>query len=325
MRAATITAHGAPPQVLERPDPTPGDGDLLVEVRAAPITPLDVLCATGTSYFGAPALPYVPGVQGVGVVRDGPAHLLGCRVWFPTTAGMTVGDGGLATLAIARIDQAVVIDADLPDTSVAALGLSAVAAWEVLERAAALRPGERVLVLGAGGVVGQVAVQAARLLGAGRVVAAARSEAARARATACGADAVVDLREGEDAASLAERLRAACEGPVDVVVDPLAGLPGTAGVLALADGGRLVNLGSTAGPALEVDSASLRSRAASVIGYTNNRLTATRRGEVLTTVLTHAAAGRIEVTHDVVSLAEAPDAWARVAAGRAPRRIVVSP
>lgn len=179
------------------------------------------------------------------------------------------------------------------------------------------------LVLGAGGVVGQVAVQAARLLGAGRVVAAARSEAARARATDCGADAVVDLRDGEDAASLAERLRAAGEGPVDVVVDPLAGLPGTAGVLALADGGRLVNLGSTAGASLEVDSASLRSRAASVIGYTNNRLTATRRSEVLTTVLTHAAAGRIAVTHDVVSLDEAPDAWAQVAASRAPRRVVV--
>ncbi|HSF98153.1 MAG TPA: zinc-dependent alcohol dehydrogenase, partial [Ornithinibacter sp.] len=72
MRAATITAHGVAPQVLERPDPRPGRGHLLVAVTAAPITPLDVLCATGTSYFGAPALPYVPGVQGVGVVREGP-------------------------------------------------------------------------------------------------------------------------------------------------------------------------------------------------------------------------------------------------------------
>ena len=325
MRAATITAHGLPPQVLERPDPTPGDGDLLVAVTAAPITPLDLLCATGASYFGPPALPYVPGVQGVGVVRDGPAEFLGRRVWFPTTAGMTAGDGGLASLAIARADQAVVIDADVPDTSVAALGLSAVAAWEILERTAALLAGERVLVLGAGGVVGQVAVQAARLLGAQRVVAAARSEDARARAVACGADAVVDLREGEDAASLASRLRAACGGAVDVVVDPLAGVPGSAGVLALADGGRLVNLGSTAGPGLEVDSASLRSRSASVIGYTNNRLSAARRGEVLTTVLAHAAAGRLEVAHAVVSLDEVPAAWAQVAAGQAPRRIVVIP
>ncbi|HSF97201.1 MAG TPA: zinc-binding dehydrogenase, partial [Ornithinibacter sp.] len=288
------------------------------------ITPLDVLCATGTSYFGAPALPYVPGVQGVGVVREGPADLLGCRVWFPTTVGMTAGDGALGPLAVASADEVVVIDADLPDTGVAALGLSAVAAWEVLERTAALRAGERVIVLGAGGVVGQVAVQAARLLGAQRVVAAARSQAARARAADCGADAVVDLRAGEDAASLASRLRAACGGGADVVVDPLAGTPGTAGVLSLADGGRLVNLGSTAGPSLAVDSAALRSRSAAVIGYTNNGLTATRRRDVLTTVLAHAAAGHIEVTHDVVGLEEAPAAWAEVAAGRAPRRVVVS-
>jgi NADPH2:quinone reductase len=172
--------------------------------------------------------------------------------------------------------------------------------------------------------VGQVAVQAARLLGAERVVAAARSQAARARVAACGADAVVDLRAGEDAVSLATRLRAAGGGAVDVVVDPLAGTPGTAGALALADGGRLVNLGSTAGPILEVDSAALRSRSAAVIGYTNNGLTAERRRDVLTIVLEHAAAGRIAVEHDVVGLEEAPDAWARVAAGRAPRRVVVS-
>jgi NADPH:quinone reductase-like Zn-dependent oxidoreductase len=325
VRAATITIHGRPPEVLDRDDPLPGDGELLVAVTAVPITPLDVLCASGASYFGAPALPYVPGVQGVGVVREGPVDLVGRRVWFPSSAGMAPGDGGLATLATARAAEAVVVDADLPDTTVAALGLSAVAAWEVLQGRAALRPGEQVLVLGAGGVVGQVAVQAARLLGARRVVGAARSDQACERAVDCGADAVVDLRADEDAVSLAERLRAACDGTVDVVVDPLGGVPGTAAVLTLGDGGRLVNLGSSAGAALEVDSATLRSRSASVLGYTNNALTDERRREVFATVLAHAAAGGISVTHDVVGLDEVPRAWAEVAAGRAPRRIVVSP
>lgn len=207
----------------------------------------------------------------------------------------------------------------------AALGLSAVAAWEVLEGRAALRPGEQVLVLGAGGVVGQVAVQAARLLGARRVVAAARSDAARARAAACGADVVVDLRDGEDADSLASRLRLACEGDVDVVVHPLAGVPGTAAVLALAEGGRLVNLGSSAGGTLGVDSAAVRSRTASVLGYTNTALTRDRRRVVLTTVLEHAAAGRIEVAHDVIDLDSVEDVWADMAAGRAERRVVVRP
>ena len=149
MRAATLTAHGRPPEVLDRDDPVPAAGELLVAVTAVPITPLDLLCATGTSYFGAPALPYVPGVQAVGVVRAGEPGLVGRRVWFPTTAGMAPGDGGMAELAVTTTAEAVVVEADLPDTAVAALGLSAVAAWEVLEGRAALRPGETVLVLGA--------------------------------------------------------------------------------------------------------------------------------------------------------------------------------
>ncbi len=325
MRAATLTAHGRPPEVLDRDDPVPAAGELLVAVTAVPITPLDLLCATGSSYFGAPALPYVPGVQAVGVVRAGAPALVGRRVWFPTTAGMAPGDGGMAELAVATTAEAVLIDADLPDTAVAALGLSAVAAWEVLDGRAALRPGETVLVLGAGGVVGQVAVQAARLLGAGRVVAAARSTAALERATAAGADAVVDLRDDEDADALAQRLRDACGGSADVVVDPLAGIPGTAAALVLAAGGRLVNLGSAAGPSLAVDSAALRSRSAAVLGYTNTALTDARRREVFHTVLAHAAAGRLEVTHDVVPLDGAPAAWEAVARGAASRRMVVTP
>jgi NADPH:quinone reductase len=325
VRAVTLTAHGRPPEVLDVDDPVPAADQLLVAVTAVPITPLDLLCATGTSYFGAPPLPYVPGVQAVGVVRLGAPELVGRRVWFPTTAGMAPGDGGMAELAVASDSQVVVVGADLPDTSVAALGLSAVAAWEVLQARAGLRPGESVLVLGAGGVVGQVAVQAARLLGAGLVVAAARSATALERATAYGADAVVDLRDDEDAAALAQRLRDACGGSVDVVVDPLAGIPGTAAALVLAEGGRLVNLGSAAGPAFSVDSATLRSRSAGVLGYTNTSLTDARRREVFGTVLEHAAAGRLEVDHDVVPLAGAPAAWAAVAAGTASRRVVVTP
>jgi NADPH:quinone reductase-like Zn-dependent oxidoreductase len=326
VRAATVTTHGAPPEPAERPDPAgPGDGEVVVEVTAAPITPLDLLCASGTSYFGPPELPYVPGVQGVGVVRSGPDGLVGRRVWFPTTAGMAPGDGAMATLARADADAVVPVLAELADTAVAALGLSAVAAWEVLERRAALVAGESVLVLGAGGAVGQAALGAARVLGAGRVVAAARSGAALEQARSLGADEVVELREGEDAAALTARLSSAVGGGFDVVVDPLAGVPGTAAVGALAPGGRLVNLGGSAGAALSVDSAALRSRSAAVLGYTNTSLTPARQAEVLTGVLRHAAEGRMAVAHDVVPLEEVGGAWAAVAAGRAPRRVVLRP
>jgi NADPH:quinone reductase len=325
VRAAHLTAHGRPPTLADVPEPRAGHGQVLVGVSAVSITPLDLLCASGTSYFGAPALPYVPGVQGVGVVREGPDHLRDRRVWFPSTAGMAPGDGGMAELAVAGADEVVVVDADVPDTLVAALGLSAVAGWEVLEGRAGLRHGERVLVLGAGGVVGQVAVQAARLLGAARVVAAARSDRARSAARAAGADAVVTLDADDTAESLAPRLTEAAGGPLDVVVDPLAGVPATAALSALAEHGRLVNLGSSAGPALSVDSATLRSRTAAVLGYTNNALTPQRRAEVLATVLGHAAAGRLTVAHEVRPLAEVAEAWSTVGDGTASGRVVLVP
>lgn len=171
-------------------------------VRAAVIkeygAPLDVLCATGTSYFGAPPLSYVPGVQGAGRVVQASSVPEGSRVWFPATAGMRPGDGSMAELALAAEAELVILPDAVEDTPVAALGLSAVAAWMALTWRARMLPREQVLVLGPGGVVGQVAVQAAKRLGARRVVAACRSEAAQERARVCGADAVVPLYDHDD-------------------------------------------------------------------------------------------------------------------------------
>jgi NADPH:quinone reductase-like Zn-dependent oxidoreductase len=342
MRAATITEHGQAPFLGERSEPALAPGHVLVATTAVPITPLDLLCATGTSYFGPPELPYVPGVQGVGVVRafgldpaasgaaaPGPAapgaadDLVGRRVWFGTTAGMAPGDGSLSELCSVARDDVVVLPEGIDDAVAAGLGLSAVAAWEILEGRAALQPGEQVLVLGAGGVVGQAAVQAARLLGARRVVAAARSEGGRGRAAECGADAVAPLPPDAGPGAIANLLRDACDGPVDVVVDPLAGVPASAAVTLLARGGRLVNLGSSAGPSLAVDSAILRSRSAAVLGYTNNDLSADRRAHVMRTVLEHAAAGRIRVRFKTVPLGDVAAGWSEAAAGSPDGRVVV--
>ena len=150
---------------------------------------------------------------------------------------------------------------------------------------AGLQPGESVLVLGAGGVVGQVALQAARILGAGRVVAAARSADSRERAMSYAADDVVELRAGDDVAGLAARLGQACRGQVSVVIDPLQRVPGSAAAEVLAEGGRLVNLGSSAGATAQYSSATLRSRSAAILGYTNNSLTNEQRSHALTSLL----------------------------------------
>lgn len=323
MRAAVIERHAEPPRVVDRAPPRAAHGSALVRTTAAPITPLDVLCATGTSYFGPPGLPYVPGVQGVGVVERGTRCPSGTRVWFPTAAGMQPVDGSMAERVLVLESDLVVLPDDVEDTLVAALGLSAVAAWMVLTWKAALRPGEQVLVLAGGSVVGQVAIQAARLLGARRVVAACRSDRAHDRARACGADALVTLHDDDSPDGLAGRLAAACDGDVDVVVDPLCGVPASAALRVLAAGARFVNLGSSAGDTATFASATLRSRSAQILGYTNNELDAAQREAALSELLEHAAAQRLTVDHDVVPLDGLPGAWDRQARGVAERRIVV--
>jgi NADPH:quinone reductase-like Zn-dependent oxidoreductase len=273
-----------------------------VRVQAAPITPLDVLCATGTSYFGAPAVPYIPGVQGVGVLGDGTG------VWFATDAGMRPGDGSMAEHAAVPRDDLVHLPAGADPVAVAALGLSAVAAWQALAATGALRAGEQVVVLGGGGIVGQAGIQIARLLGARRVVAAARSRQAQARAADAGADAVVAL-DTDDVTVLAARLHAALDGPADLVLDPLFGAPAAAALRILRPGGRLVNLGGSAAPTAPIDSATLRSGRLQILGYTNTHLSKAERAETLRTIAGHAAAGRLAVTYEAVPLEAAPSAW----------------
>ena len=186
-----------------------------------------------------------------------------------------------------------------------------------------VRRGERVLVLGGGGAVGQVAVGAARLLGAARVVAVCRSTAAADRARAAGAEEVV-TPDG-DVDTLTERLRVVIGGAVDVVVDPVFGAAATAAARVLAPGGRLVNLGSASGDEAAFSSTVLRSRSAEVLGYTNNALTSAQRAEALAAVLGHAAEGRLGVAHEVLPLAAVGRAWRRQATGDAGVRFVLTP
>ncbi|MCU1668289.1 MAG: Zn-dependent oxidoreductase, NADPH:quinone reductase [Blastococcus sp.] len=323
MRAAVLHTPGGGPAYGSHPDPEPAAGHSLVTVTAAPIVPLDLLAASGVSYFGRPAVPYVPGVQGVGIVASSDALTPGTRVWFATRAGTAPGDGSLAERCAVPDVDVVPLDADVPDAALAALGLSAVAAWMSLTRRASLQQGERVLVLGAGGAVGQSAVAIAKLLGAGRVVAVCRSPEAQARARRAGADEVVPLAGDVD--TLAARFREAGGGAVDVVIDPVFGAAATAASRVLAEGGRLVNLGGMSGDVAEFSSAGLRSRSASVLGYTNNALTPAERRDALAAIAEQAAAGRLSVAYEEVGLADVADAWRRQATGDVGVRLVLTP
>jgi len=323
MRAALVVRHGDAPRCDVHPVPARGAGQALIRVTAAPISPLDLLCASGTSYFGAPTLPYAPGVQGVGVIEDADTLQVGQRVWFSCDAGMRPGDGAMAELCVAEESAVLPLRDGVDEGLAAALGLSAIAAWMALTWRGGLKPGEHVLVLGASGAVGQVGVQAARLLGAKHVAAACRDAAGRARAAELGADAIADV-SGDDVDAIASRLTEATAGRADLVLDPVWGRPAEAAMRILSPRGRLVNLGSSAGPLASFPSASLRSGMQSVIGYTNNALSYQQKAEALVQILAHAAAGRLVVDHETMTLEQAADGWART--GRAPyRRAVLIP
>ena len=192
-------------------------------------------------------------------------------------------------------------------TVVAAIGMSGIAAWMALTWRGGLAPGETVIVLGAGGVVGQAAVALARLSGAGRVIAVARSPG-QPRALAAGADEVVALHTDDvtDLALLARCCRRRARGPGD---RPGVWPAGRGRGRCPRPGGRLVNIGGSASEHAPLDSSTIRSRSLRVLGYTNNELTREQKAAAVTTVAQHAADGQLEVAHEVVALEDAPDAW----------------
>ena len=321
MKAAVLHRYGGPPTFEDHAEPTAADGRSVVRVSAAPIVPLDLLIASGTSYFGQPALPYVPGVQGVGTVLESATLPRGTRVWFSTVAGIAAVDGSLAERCSAADPDLVAVDVPLDDAEVAAVGNSGVAAWMALTWRARLVPGENVIVLGASGTVGRVAVAAARSLGAARVVAVCRSSSAEDSLTAAGADVVVRTGDAVDPAELTTRLHDAVGGPAQVVIDPVFGPTATAAAAALGPGGRLVNLGGSADDSAAFSSAVLRGRTIGILGYTNNAITAEQRAEALRSALDVVARCPKLLASRRFPAAASAEAWGS-AGGGGPRVVV---
>lgn len=317
MRAAVLRVCGEPPRTEDWPEPVAAEGQVMVRVTAAPIVPVDLLCAGGTSYFGTPAVPYVPGVQGVGTTPDGR------RVWFTTDAGISPGDGSYAEACAVASDRVLELPEGIDDSLVAALGLSAVAAVGALDRGD-ITEGETVVVLGANGIVGQVAVQMARVMGAGRVVAVVRRPAAAQRIRDLDTDAVVDV-DGLTLEEMTAAIVAAGDGGVDVVVDPVWGVVGQAAFAALRPAGRQVNLGDSAGPEISVSSASLRSRWVELRGYTNLSQTWDQQCASLVAVIEQARAGRMPLQFDTLPLADAERGWRLQADTGQSTRVVLQP
>lgn len=315
MLAAVIAEIGGLPAVSERPDPVAGGGEVVLEVLAAPLNPVDSAVGAGRFYGGHPPLPYVPGCEAVGRVD-------GRLVWvFGGGLGLT-RDGTIAERVAVPAELLVDVPGDAPPALAAALGIAGLAGWIPVSRRAPVSEGETVLVLGATGTAGQVAVRAARLLGAGRIVAAGRDPEGLARAQRLGADAAVKLDEHED---LATALRDACggDGPA-LVVDMLWGDPLAAAVEAAAPGARVVHVGQSAGPTTTLTSAAVRSKQLNILGHSNFAVPRDELAREYHALVDRAVAGDISVDLEEVPLDAIADAWRRQAEG-AGRKLVIVP
>jgi NADPH:quinone reductase-like Zn-dependent oxidoreductase len=299
MHAAVLHEHGTP-RYEEFDEPAAGDGQVVVEVAVAGLNPVDLRMASGTYLSGPPPLPSVCGREGVGTVAGS-----GRRVYFDAPVAPW---GSMAERALVAGDGLVDVPDGLDDGLAVAIGIAGLAAWAPLEWRARLQPGETVLVLGATGVVGQIAVQAAKLLGAGRVVAAGRDADGLRRAASLGADATVDLG-GEEA--LPAAFRSAAGGDVDVVIDPLWGAPAVAALEAMGVGGRLVQIGQSAGAEATIASAPVRGKALQIRGHLNFHVPPDVRRATYARMAGHASAGRIAVELERIPLREVAQAWAR--------------
>ncbi|TMF87779.1 MAG: zinc-binding dehydrogenase [Chloroflexi bacterium] len=314
MRAAVIERYGEPPVLRQRDEPS-ADSANLIEVTAAPLNPVDLSMASGKFYAGSPPTPYVPGGEGVG--RPLQAGKAGPRVYFRAA----LPHGALAERAVVSSGQTIPIPDAIPDGVAAALGIPGTAAYLALTRRAQLKAGETVLILAASGVLGSIAVQVARLLGAGRVIAGARDDRGLARAKELGAHATVDLKQTD---GLTDRIRDASGGQLNVVIDPVWGAPGVAALEAMSPHGRFVQLGQSAGPEAAIKSGTVRGRYLSILGYTSFLVPWDEQAAAYRKLADYAAAGQIKVEFEILPLEAAPDAWKQQAASPH-RKLVLSP
>ena len=311
MRAAVLKEYATVPVVEGFDLPEPGEDEELVEVVAAGLNPVDRSIASGTFYAGSPPLPTVVGREGIVRRADGTRHY---------TDGAVAPSGLMAEQAVVRSETLVALPEAADPYAALAFGIAGLAGWLALEWRAQLQPGETVIVLGASGTVGLIAVQAAKLLGAGLVIAAARSETGLQRCARHGADAVVQLGGDDDAAALRD---AAGEGGADVVVDPVWGAPAAAALTAMRFGGRLIQLGQSAGAEATFPSGLVRGRMLEIRGHTNFAAPAAIRADAFLKMVRHHTAGELHVDVERVPLAELPDAWERQGESPGTKLVVV--
>ena len=317
MKAAVVSSFDSAPRYQEFPVPVPvGDHEMLVDVLAAGLHPRVRSQANGSHYTSTDELPLVPGIDGVGRGPDGRLRYF----VLPDTAM-----GAMAEQTVIDTHRSVV----LPDSTDPAAMNPGMSSWVALRQPVSFQAGQDVLVLGATGNAGQLAVQIAKLFGARQIIAAGRDPQRLASLPALGATATVPLDAGAATVPLSADPLGQTAADVDVVLDYLWGEPAVAAMIAIltnrADRGKpltWIEIGSVAGATAAIPSAALRQARLQIVGSGQGSVSTREYLAELRALADAIAAGTLDIDARAVPLANVEQAWA---AADANHRVVLSP
>lgn len=310
MYAAVIESFDQPPRYQSFPEPAPNADEVLVHVRAAALSNLARSIAYGSHYSAGGELPAVAGVDGVGTLAGG------SRVYFIQVRKPW---GTMAERAAASRSRSIPIPDGLDDVQAAAIANPGMSVWLPLVDRANLVAGETVLIMGATGVAGHLAIQVARRLGAGRILAAGRNVDSLAEADV---DVIIALGQPDDA--IREALAAEAAKGIHVVVDYVWGRPTELLIEALTakysanatNRTRLVEVGEMAGKTINLPGGALRSIDLTISGSGLGSMPPNRILHAISEIFSLAAAGKAHVDVDAVPLSEIASAWNRAEKAR---------
>jgi NADPH:quinone reductase-like Zn-dependent oxidoreductase len=309
MKAAVLHQLGGTPKYEDFPDPViQQPNQVLLHVKAASVKNLDKGRASGAHYASHENLPAVVGIDGVGRLEDG------TRVYATGITGM------IAEKALIDKERYTVLPDQVDDITAAALPNAIMGAALALKYRAGIKPGDTVLINGATGVTGRIAIQVAKHYGAKKVLATGRNERSLNILRELGADEIISLKEEED--KLVKRLKEMhAAQKIDIVIDYTWGRPAELILLALKGGGlhnitatiRFVTVGGMAGDEIRVSSAALRSSAIEILGSGIGSIPAgvmeKLPGEILPEMLQLAAGGKLKIDTVTADLKNIETAW----------------
>ncbi|HUK21895.1 MAG TPA: zinc-binding alcohol dehydrogenase family protein [Gemmatimonadales bacterium] len=306
MKAAIVNAPQTTPVYGDFAEPTAQPGQTIVTVTASALSHLTKARAAGSHYSADARFPAVAGVDGVGRTNEGQ------RVYFVLPEAPF---GALAERSLVRDPRCITLPDNLDDVTAAAIANPGMSAWAALEDRARLERGETVLVNGATGTAGRVAVQLAKFLGAGRIIATGRNQRELEDVKRLGADVTIPFTVGA-----AERSEAALIGEfaqgIDVVLDYLWGESARTIIVAIAKGVaearpvRFVHVGAASGAEqIELPGSALRSSAIALMGSGLKSVSMPGLVQAIKRVFDVTVPAKLQVAVKVVPLSEVEKYW----------------